>query len=154
MNTIVINKKEEEKNVPKIKYKFSSFEAITLYATVYFTLFLICKIISHNLINITFYVWYPIIVPFFTTLFFSILFMTKFILSKIGNFFLKYLIFIETITIFRMWYGTYSMINLKNNGGEFVNDDVVAICFLILQIVVIGLGLLFIKMRASKSLDL
>ncbi len=155
METIVINKKNEGGNTPKFKYKFSSSEAIVLYAIIYVILFISCKIIDKFFsTGVHFYEWYPIVIPYICTAIFIILFLTKLVLTKISDFFKKYVILVETITIFQMWYGTYSISGLKNHLGQTINEDIVAIGTLVLQLIVMGVGLLICKYRAKKFIDI
>ncbi len=156
METIVINREKEGKNIPKFKYKFNSSEAIALYAAIYIILFLICKLIyfilastKNHSINSYFDIWYPVIIPFISIIVFTILFSTKLVLKNRIDFYKKYVIFAETITIYRMWYGTYSILGIKNSIQEYMDDDIVAIIFIVLQLIVMAIGLLILRYRTK-----
>ncbi len=153
MEAVVINRKKDENNAPKLKYKLKSSEAIALYIAIYIILFLICKLVCFIPGSTwKFSVWYPVVVPYISIIVFTILFSTKLVLTNILDLFKKYVILVETITIFRMWYGTYSMLFIKNSSGEFIKDDILAIIFLVLQLIIMGISLFILKYRA-KNLD-
>ena len=153
MEAVVINRKKDENNTPKLKYKLKSSEAIALYIAIYIILFLICKLVCFIPGSTwKFSVWYPVIVPYISIIVFTILLSTKLVLTNTLDLFKKYVILIETITIFRMWYGTYSMLFIKNSSGEFIKDDILAIIFLVLQLIIMGISLFILKYRA-KNLD-
>ena len=153
METVVVNKEKGEKNIPKFKYKLNSSEAIGIYVAIYIILFLVCKLIYFllaNSIKFEFDTWCPVFLPYICALMFTIVFSTKLVMTNRIDFFKKYVILAETVTIFHMWYGTYTVLNLKDSSGNFINSDILAIIFLVLQLIVMLVSLCILKHNSKE----
>ena len=120
METIVKNKVKKDKNIPKLKYKLNSSEAIAFYVAIHIIIFIVIEIIDRMPGYWEAHWWCRAVIPYISIIIFTILFSTKFVITELSDLFKKYVIYAETVAIIRMKIGSYSWL-IKDSAVRYTD---------------------------------